>query len=157
MTFTLQSLEHACSVNGHDSAKLTSFVSSQVAKDDRTLKTTVTAGKVEEPQRSQAHIYDRNALNLSYECQCGARAAKSTPTWCEHAVATLVQVVDPFADKVRPDFEYHKVGLELFRTTPIRKGFETSLELPMSASRVLKMTRLPYNPIKATSTRLGLC
>jgi hypothetical protein len=75
----------------------------------------LTAGKVEEPQKSYATVdsYDKNALELSYECECGERAAKSTPTWCEHAVATLVETVDPFADKMRPDFEYHKVGLEL--------------------------------------------
>lgn len=94
---------------------MTSLISSQVTKHDRSLKTTVTAGKIEEPQRSRAHVkvYGENALELSCACECGARAIKSVTTWCEHAVATLLEMVDPFAGEVRPDFEYHKVGLEL--------------------------------------------
>jgi hypothetical protein len=53
------------------------------------------------------------SLELAYECECGEKAARVSPTWCEHALASLLEMVDPLADKVRPDFEYHKVGLEL--------------------------------------------
>ncbi|GAQ89541.1 hypothetical protein KFL_005340060 [Klebsormidium nitens] len=88
----------------------TATFTAKVTKDDRSLKTTVTAGKVEEPQEAYAHVdlYDKNALQLSYECECGERAAKSALTWCDHAVATLVALVDPLANKKRPDFEYNK-------------------------------------------------
>lgn len=89
------------------------MILSQVAGDstDRSLKTNVTAGKVKEPQEAKPYVdyYDKNALELSYECECEEKAAKSTPTWCKHAVATLVAMVDPFAGEKRPDFEYHKV------------------------------------------------
>lgn len=88
-------------------------------EEGRSVKTTVTAGKVKEPQKPRVFFdyYDKNALELAYECECGERAARSTPTWCDHAVAVLTKMIDPYAGEARPGFHHHKVRLKMLLLT----------------------------------------
>lgn len=81
----------------------------QVTDGDAFLTTTVTATNIVEPDSARASFDHWTSTRFSYECQCGAQATEANAKWCRHAVATVLEMVDPFTEKERPDYAYYKV------------------------------------------------